>query len=536
MTKKSFLQGAAILGIAGILVKILGAFYRIPLGNMIGDEGLGYYQTSYNLYLLLYSISTAGLPVAIAKLVSEKRALEDYRGAQKVFKISFIGLIIGGALSSLVILFGSRSIVDKIGNSNAYYSMIALAPALFFVPIMSAFRGYFQGRQNMTPTAISQVIEQLIRVIVGLFITYQLLSKGLAVAAGGASFGASLGAIIGTITMVTIYLFKRSSIKKELSKGISHATENTSVIIKRIIAIAIPITIGASIVPLLNTIDVAIVMRRLQSIGFSEIQANKLYGQLSGMAQTFINFPQVFSVALVMSLVPAISAVYAKKDYSQVRRISSLGTRVTILIGFPSAFGLYILATPIMELLYFTRPVEVQQSAGSILQILAFSVIFLTLVQCFTAILQGIGKPIIPVRNLIIGALFKLILTYILTGIPGIGIKGAAISTICAYAIAALLNFIDVERYTKTKFKLNDIFLKPFISSILMTLAVWFTYKYTQTNLGGKVSTVLAIFIGIMVYGLALLVTGSIKSEDFDLFPRGAKIAKALKSIGLLRS
>lgn len=537
MSNKNFLKGAAILGLAGILVKILGAIYRIPLGNIIGDKGMGYYQTAYPLYNLMFAISTSGIPIAIAKLVSEKRALGDYRGAQRVFKISFIGLVIGGILTSSFVYFGAEFIVNQIGNSNAYYSMIALAPALLFVPIMSAFRGYFQGRQNMTPTAFSQVMEQLFRVIVGLTLTYQFLSmdKGLAVAAGGASFGASAGAILGTFAILFIYLKKRKSIKQELKKAAEYSQEKTRDIIKSILSIAIPITIGSSVVPLISTIDVAIVMRRLQDIGFSEAKASGLYGQLAGMAQTLINFPQVFSIALAMSLVPAISSAFATKDYADIRRTTRSGVRVTLLIGLPAAMGLFILSTPIIKLLYFKNPLEVQQSAGEILGVLSFSVVFLTLVQSLTAILQGLGKPFIPVRNLIIGALVKLVLTYTLTGIEEIGIKGAAISTISAYVIAATLNFIEVKKRTKTHFKLIDIFVKPIISVSIMTIVVWLVYNNINTIITPKLATIVAIIMGAISYGISLLVTGTITSRDFELLPAGDKISNILRKFGLMR-
>ena len=196
----SFIKGAAILGIAGVIVKILGAIYRIPLGNIIKPEGMGYYQTAYPFYVLLLTISTSGVPVAIAKLVSEKSAIGDYKSAYKVFRVALVGLTIAGVLTSAFVLLNARSIVESLGNPNAYYSLLALVPALLFVPIMAAFRGFFQGRQNMVPTALSQISEQFFRVALGLGITYMLLGYGIPVAAGGASFGGSLGAIAGTLT------------------------------------------------------------------------------------------------------------------------------------------------------------------------------------------------------------------------------------------------------------------------------------------------------------------------------------------------
>ncbi|WDV45551.1 polysaccharide biosynthesis protein [Clostridiaceae bacterium M8S5] len=535
MSKKSFLQGAVILGVAGIFIKILGAFYRIPLINMIGSEGMGYFQTSYPIYNLLFAISTAGLPVAVAKLVSEKRALGQYKNAHKIFKISFLGLVIGGVLTSSIILFGSKYIVNYYGRPKAYYSMIALTPALLFVPIMSAIRGYFQGRQSMLPTASSQMVEQLLRVGVGLFLAKYLLDSGLDKAAGGAAFGASAGAIGGTILMVIIYVYKRNDIKTEIRRDASDITDNTSNIIKSILMIAIPITIGAAIVPLINSIDVAIIGRKLQLIGYTEKEVTKLFGQMSGMAQTLINFPQVFSIALAMSLVPAIASVYATSDYRNVRKLSISGIRVSLVVGLPCALGLYALATPIIKLLYYTRPLETQESAGSMLSVLAFSVIFLALVQSMTGILQAVGKPFIPVRNLIIGAIFKVIISYTLTGIKGIGIYGAIIGTIIAYAVASILNYISVKKYVNIRPNIIEVFVKPAISAILMLVVVKVSYIGISSVISDKLATLLAVAIGGVVYVLALFVTGAITEKDFQIVPKGDKIVRVLKRVGIFK-
>ncbi|WDV45552.1 polysaccharide biosynthesis protein [Clostridiaceae bacterium M8S5] len=535
MNKKSFLQGAVILGAAGIFVKILGALYRIPLLNIIGDEGIGYYQTSYPIYSLLFAISTAGLPVAIAKLVSEKRAVGQYKNAHKIFKISFLGLVIGGVLTSLVILFGSKYIVNYYGWQEAYYSMIALAPALLLVPIMAAIRGYFQGRQNMVPTACSQIVEQLLRVGVGLFLAKYLLDSGLDKAAGGAAFGASAGAIGATILIMIIYAYKRKSIGIEVRSDKTEMTDSTSNIIRSILVIAIPITIGAAIVPLMNNIDVAIIGRKLQIIGYTKKEATKLFGQMTGMAQTLVNFPQMFSIALVMSLVPAISSVYATSDYRNVRKLSISGIRVSLIVGLPSALGLYALATPIIKLLYYTRPLETQESAGAMLSVLAFSVIFLALVQAMTGILQAVGKPFIPVRNLIIGAIFKVIISYILTGIKSIGIYGAIIGTIVAYAVASILNYISVKKYVNIRPNFIEVVVKPAISAILMLVVVKISYIGISNVISAKIATILSIIVGGVVYAIALFITGAITERDFQIVPKGDEIVKILKRVGMFR-
>ncbi len=524
----SFLKGAAILGMAGIVVKILGAIYRIPLSNIITDEGLGYFQTAHPLYVLLLTISTAGFPVAIAKLVSEKRAVGDFRSAHKVFKVALVGLVMAGVLTSLFVLFSARAIVESIGNPNAYYSFIALVPALFFVPIMSAFRGLFQGRQTMGPTAISQTVEQFVRVVVGLTLTYFLLDKGIPMAAGGASFGGSAGAIIGTVVIIFIYLSKKKEISEEINSSLINEEYNVSSIMKDLLIIAIPITIGSAINPIMDTIDTALVLKRLQSINYTQAQANDLYGQLKGFAQTLINLPQIFSIAIAMSIVPAIADAMAREKKHEIKKIISSGIRITLLIGLPAAFGLFVLARPIIGLLYYKNSIESIISTGRILQYLSFGVISLTLVQALTAILQGLGKPIIPVLSLLVGAIVKVFLTYTLTVIPSINIRGAAISTVAAYTIAAIINIVAVIYITKINFNYKNIFLKPLVSSLGMALVAKVSFMFFTGIIGERKSTIVAILIAAVVYVVLLVLTGSITSEDMALLPKADRIKNKL--------
>lgn len=534
MSDNKFLKGAAVLGIAGAIVKILGAFYRIPLGNILGTEGMGYYQTAYPLYVLLLTLSTAGFPVAIAKLVSEKRALQNYKGAHKVFKVAFVGLFTAGLLTSIFVLFNGERIVNSLGNPNAYYALMGLIPALFFVPMMSSLRGFFQGNQTMGPTAMSQIGEQFFRVLLGLVLTYKFLGMGMAQAAGGASLGGSIGAIFGTLIMIFIYLRRRKDLNEEMKLSIGEE-ESALDIGKELLTIAIPITIGSAIVPIMNTIDTVLVLKRLQSIGYTKEIANDLYGQLTGFAQTLVNLPQVFSTALGVSLVPAISQANARKDTSDIKSMSTSGIRITLLIGLPCALGLFVLAEPIINLLYFKNPQETIASIGELLAVLSFSVIFLTLVQSLTAILQGLGKPLIPVFNLLIGAVVKVVLTYTLTAIPSINIKGAAISTVVAYLIAAILDIISVRKYANIDFNIRETFINPLLSAIGMALVAKVSFVLFSGFISSRLATVVAIALAGIAYLVLLFMTGSITYEDFKLLPSGEKIGKKLVDKNILK-
>ncbi len=530
MTEKSrdnsFLKGAAILGAAGILIKIIGAFFRIPLGNIIGDEGMGYYQSAYPIYLILVVASTAGFPTAIAKLVSERTAKGDPYAADRIFKVSFFILAGLGIATSSILFFGARYYSEAIKNPKAYYSIIAIAPALLFVPLMSSFRGYFQGLRDMRPTAVSQIIEQLVRVAIGLVLAYALLGRGLEISAAGATFGAGAGALISALAMAAIYFRHKAGMNLKRPEK----PEKVNEIVKALLLIAVPITIGASVLPVMNSIDVGIVLRRLQEIGYSEASANGLYGQLAGMATPLMNLPQIVTAAIQISLVPAVSHMIAKKDYNMLGETVKSGARATLIIALPAAFGLVVLAEPIMRLLYPFK-IESAVSASSILSVLGFGIIFLSMFQTLTGILQGMGRPIVPVWNLAAGALLKIVLTYVLVGIPALNVRGAAIGTVFGYALAATLNVLYIKRNLKMDLPVLKLSAKPLFSAAVMGAAAFWGHKAMTPLLGGGISTVASISAGALVYGWMLINTGAVTLEDFELVPKGKRIYETLNKM-----
>ena len=393
--KESFLKGALILGLAGVLVKIIGAFFRIPLGNLIGAEGMGYYQAAYPVYTLFLTLATAGFPTALAKLVSEKNAIGDYKGAHKIFKVSYTVLAITGFIAFCIFFFGADFIVNDImKNPGAKYAMLAISPALLFVPVMSAYRGYFQGRREMTHIAVSQISEQIFRVALGITLAYLLMNKlgsnpGPEQGAAGAIMGATIGAIASIIYLIMAYFANRKTIKREIKSSKNCREENVPTIMKKLLVVAIPITIGASVMPLVNMIDNVIVIRRLMEAGFTQVEANMMFGQLTGLAMSIINLPAVITVAMSMSLVPAISEACAIGDRVKAIKETKSAIKITLMVVLPCAFGMASLAHPIIKLLYPKEP----HMVGTIFLVLTPCVIFLGLIQSLNGILQGMGKP-----------------------------------------------------------------------------------------------------------------------------------------------
>ncbi|MDR5659183.1 polysaccharide biosynthesis protein [Serpentinicella sp. ANB-PHB4] len=530
--KNSFIKGAFILGMAGIIVKFIGAFFRIPLGRIIGSEGLGYYQAGYSVFNFLLAFTAAGLPTAISKLVSEKRVKGDYKGAHKVFKTAFFLLLGLGLVGTIVFALITSYLVNEIfKNPNAYYAVMALAPALIFICLLAAFRGYFQGMKNMKPTATSQVVEQLARVTIGLTLAVVLLNKlDVRFAAAGASFGATAGGLFGLVIMLYIYQKQKNSIIPRDIEHIQVEEERTKQIIKNILKISIPISIGAAVMPLINMLDTIVVIRRLQDIGFTTEEANSLFGQLSGMATTMVNFPQVITVAIAMSVVPVISESAEIGKWDDVREDTKSAVKLALLIGLPAAVGLATLSHPIMAMLFPDEPASV----GRILLFLSWAVIFLTQVQTLTGVLQGLGKPHIPVRNLIIGAGVKLVITYILTGIEIINVLGGAIGTVSAYFVAFTLNLIAVKKETGVVFSKREFLLKPILSAGIMGLIVLIVYHQLYPFLGNTIATLSSIVIGGITYGIMLLKTKTLGQVELELLPGSKKIIKVLRHFKLI--
>lgn len=529
-SSNKFLKGAAILGIAGIIVKVMGVFFRIPVTLWIGADGMSYYNSVYPIYTFFLILSTAGIPVAISRMVSERIAKNNYQGAHKVFNISVYLLAAIGLASFLLVYIGAGFIEKSIlHNEGTIYSIQAIAPSLLLVPIMAAYRGYFQGRQIMGPTAISQLFEQLFRVGIGLILCRVLMSTGNQFAASGAIFGCTAGAAIGLIVIILIYFLHRKNIKKQIEKNKEYyVKEHTRDIIKKILVIAIPITIGACILPLVNAIDSMMVMPRLQATGWTVEESRHLWGLLGGYVSSLVGMPQVFVQAIVMSLVPAIAASYALRDQIQVQENTKFALRAAMLIGTPCAAGMFALSWPVMKLLYFApqRAGEVDEAAP-LLALMSISIIFLSIMQTLTGALQGIDKQMIPVKNLLIGAVAKVIVTFILVGIPFINVKGAPIGTIVCYIVASVLNIKDVQKYSGVKFDPVLTYLRPFAASAGMGIIAYAFYKLLFLITGvNSFSCVIAVGIGVLSYVVLIFMLKAITIDELKKLPKGDKLAK----------
>ncbi|MBR5156195.1 MAG: oligosaccharide flippase family protein [Clostridia bacterium] len=557
--KQSFLTGTAILVAANFLVKLIGAVFKIPLAHILEEEGMALFSSAYNFYAILFVIATAGLPVAVSKMVSESTAKNNEQEARKIFKASLILLTVIGLLGGCVLFFCSGLLAKSVGSENSALGIMAIAPAIFFVAVMSAFRGYFQGRSNMTPTAMSEVAEALGKLIIGLMLASLLLPTGLINSAAGAVLGVTAGSFLGCLTIFIIYIIDKKKIQSA-SLPITQPVRSMRTIMLRLAVIAIPITFGAAVSSLTNLIDLFIIRKRLGGIivssqmhntlleyfGLSasecvigEVLSTKateiLYGAYSGFAVPMFNLPLTIVTALSMCLVPAISGAFALKSMNKVRRFTEISIRLTTLFALPCAAGLSLLSEPVLAVVYNNA------RAQSMLIVLGWAVIFVCLVSVTTAILQASGHVMIPVINMGIGAVVKIASGFVLLAAPNINIGGAPISTVLCYLTIALLNLWAIFKIIKPEFSILNNIIKPVIAVVLMMAAAYFTYQITGSMLGAPelnktvtflpqtapvtplasdaqltvaISLFAAILVGAIVYFASIWLLKAVKKDD----------------------
>lgn len=529
MKKNSFIQGAVILAVSGIIVKLIGAVSRIYLSRLLGGEGIGLYQMAYPIYLLCLSISTAGLPVAISIMVSERNAIHDFLGGQRILKIALSVLTLTGLLFSVGLYFGSSVLIDHhiVRDPRAYWSLIALAPAVFCATISATMRGYFQGLQNMTPTAVSEVIEQFVRVVTMIGLAIILLPKGLEFGAAGATFGAAPGAAAAILTLGWFYWHDRKHRKMwYMSQDKSIVPDSTWNIMKRLFILAIPVSCANIMIPIVSNIDLFIVPKRLEVAGFNVEQATTLFGYLTGMATALINMPTIVTSSMSSSLVPGISEASIKKDFNTIRRRARTALRLASVFTLPAAIGLGVIATPISTMLYATA------NAGPCIAVMSIGIFFLGIQQVTTGILQGLGKTAVPFINLIVSGCVKVAFSWNLTAMPQFGVLGAAFATDTDFAVAAALNLLFLYRYMRFNMDYGHL-LKVAIASAVMGVAVYFSFGAIIGAIhSNTLSALLAICIGVVVYALGILLTKAIKPEDVRTMPKiGPKLAAIIEKI-----
>lgn len=529
-SNNKFLKGTLILTVSSIVVKVIGSLNWIILSRVLGGEGIGLYQMGFPIYLMAITLSSAGIPVAISIITAEKLAQKDFLGAKRVFNVSLRLLFVTGLVFASALFFGAHWLIDNhwIRDSRAYYSIIALAPAVFFVTILASFRGYLQGWQIMTPTAASEIVEQLMRVVTMIVFANMFMPHGLAYAAGGASMGAGVGAFCALLVLMWFYGRLKQKLKADLQQQNPLATrESARAIISRLLRLALPVSMSSLMLPVVANLDLLIVPQRLEAAGFHISQATEFFGYLTGMAVPLINLATIFTAAMTISLVPAISESRALNDVFGIRAKTRTAFRVALIITCPCFVGMYFLAEKIAALIY-NAP-----GAADAIQTMSVGILLLGLHQISTGILQGLGRTSIPVINMILAAAVKVFLSWTLTAIPTLGIKGAAMATVVDFGLAAVLNMIFIYKYTGFALSFSGVF-KPAVSAAAMGAAVYGVITLAVS--WGAWAILAAIAVAVPVYGGVLLAVGGIGKDDLESLPFiGHRLLAAGQKLGYFR-
>lgn len=548
-SSRLFVSGVLVLTIANIAVKAIGLLFKIPMQHIMGDEGMGYFNAAYTIYTWFYMISTAGLPVAISILVSENRAKGRFRQVRNVFRFALLLFFLVGLAGTLLMVVLARPLASSV-SGQAIYAVIAIAPTLFFVCITSAFRGYFQGYQQMLPTALSEVIESGGKLCLGLLFAawaqnggYETFcafmeSRGLTppqelpFVAASAIFGLTVGVFLGMVFMWFVKLFFREQDYNQeyaTPDGDNDPLLGRRQLLKKILLIALPVTISSSVMSLANLVDLLLMSNLLQASGLTTEQATAVYGNYTTLVVPMFNLPPVLIYPIATAIVPMISARLSANRTEEGRRIIFSSLKMAAVIALPCTLGLSAMSYPILNMLY-THDSAV--TAAPLLSILALAVFFLGMLSVSNSILQAHRRQWLPIYSMLCGALVKLVSEVIL--IRYFGIVGTPISTLLCYITCSTMNFIFVGKYAKIIPPVS-LFVRPLLASVGCALTARGVYELLVYLRGeGRLTTLVSIALAALVYLVLLLLLRCFDKRDFEILPKGQKIYALLTRLHLV--
>ena len=524
--KQNFLQGTALLAMATAIVKVIGAIYKIPLNAIIGKQGFSYYSTAYEIYNVLLMISTAGLPVAMSRMISQASSLGQNNRIRRIYKTSRAIFLTLGITGSLLMTLFCRQLAQFQNQPDAWAAIGALGPCVLLICIMSTFRGFFQGHGNMLPTSVSQVLEAIVKLVVGMLAALALLKTtgSVSLAAGGAILGVTTSCLASSM-----YLYNRFRKSYAALEPTAEEAESFAETAKQLMSIAIPITIGSAGLQVLTMLETKIYMGQLLGLGFTQLEADGMKG-IYNMSQTIYNMPMAFITPITISIIPAITSYLTLKDHKAANATAESAIRVMALIAMPCAFGLATLAGPVTALLGGYKGADLMLSTR-LMSIMGFNIIFNAVVLLTNAMMQAHGHAVVPVVNMFIAGIMRLVAVYILTGNPNIGIVGTPMGAMLCFLCIAVLNVLSMRRVLQNPPAIVKNLIKPFAAAAIMGIFVWGSLKLL-TMLGITSRLILCgapICVGVAVYVVAVLVLKVITREDCLLLPKGEKIAKLLR-------
>lgn len=540
---KSFLVQGSVLAVAGVITKIIGAVYRVPLVNILGDKGMGYYGVAFQIYAIALTLTSYSLPLAVSKLVSARNAVGQYRNAHKVFRIALTFAFTVGGSAALLIFFGADFIASNIMKmSLSAYALRVLAPCILIVAVLGVFRGFFQGNKSMIPTAFSQVLEQIVNAAVSIMGAYFLLKiakaakKGedysLAMAAVGGTLGTVAGAAFALLFLMFVFAVYQRVMKRQWRRDHTRKRESYEHIFRALLFTIAPVLLSSTVYNLSGVLDNAMFGTIMSAQGHAESDYAGLLGILSGKYDTIINVPLAFSNALGASLVPSLVATAKSGNKRQVNSKISLFVRFNMMIAIPSAVGLLVLAKPILDLIFFTENNDV---AAKMMQIGAVSVIFYCLSTVTNAVHQGLDNMMVPVKSASISLVVHIVSLFIMMVMFKWGIYGVVVSKIVFSATASMLNSHALRQKVGYIQEQKKTFLIPLLASAIMGALSLGTYHLFRMLIGSKPATLVAMLIAVAVYGAGLVLLGGVSEEEMLEMPKGRLLVKVCRKVHLFR-
>lgn len=534
--KKNFLNGAMILTLSLAICKFIGFVYKIPLMNMLGGDGWGYYNDAYQVYSLLFVISTGGIPVAIAKLVSESNAVGRIHEPKKILSLALGSFAVVGSVGTLVLILCAKWFANSVVQTpQSAISIMAIAPAIFFVSLGASFKGYFQGYKEMTPTAVYQIIEAFTKLL-GLIIVVVLIALGYGdnfeVLACGAVLGVTLGSLTSTTYMFIRFYFGRDPIDTSVTNPI--ANRSNSAIFNAIVKIAVPVTLSSSVMSITSLLDMIFVKNSLITSGLSAVESNFVYGSYSGCCYSLFNLPPTITQTIGISVLPFISELFylGKRKEAHTNMDSSL--RIVSLLAAPCAIGLSFFSKEIISLVYSGIPDEIAIAAPAF-RILALGIYFVAMVYPTSLFLQACGKASVPLISMLVGAILKIVININLVSIPAIRINGAPIGTLACYGSILVINLIMLYKHQKYRPHIISVFIKPILASVVAVGGAYGVFMLADILLPVKLATLVGIGFAVIFYLILIFAFKAVNKFDVQLLPKGQKISEILERKGLIK-
>ena len=535
--KDNFVAQAGILAMAGIVVRIIGLLYRSPLTSIIGDEGNGYYSFAYNIYTIILLISSYSIPSAIAKVMAQRIAFGEYRNAHRIFKCAILYVVVVGGAASLFAYFAAPYLVVE----NAVPVLRIFAPTSFLSGLLGVLRGYFQAHRTMVPTSASQVLEQILNACVSIGAAWLLVrnlgdgDKTLKAVRGasGSALGTGSGVLIALIFMLAIYLRKRKNILAEVEADESGKEDSYGQLFKVLLLVVTPFILSTFIYNLSTSMNQTIYSKICMQIKhFAQDEAATMYGIFSGKSVVITNIPTAFSSAMAAALIPGISAAFAKENIDLTKKKVDLAEKVTMMIAIPSSVGLFVLARPIMQLL-FPQKASLDMAAA-LLRALAITVVFYSLSTLTNAVLQGIGKVSVPVYHAAIALVAQGIVLVVLLIGTIINLYALVFASATYSLLMCVLNARAVRKYLDYQEDMKQIFIKPFLAAAFMGLVAWFVFMGCDLLMDSRIALIPTLAIAIIVYFIFIIKFGAVTETEMKAVPSGTKLIRAAKKLHLM--